>query len=60
MYRVVNIRIWVYQVTPRQYASCDRPKLLILTTRYLVAFAFSNTLGNQEVYVKPSDTILEG
>ena len=33
-YRVVNIRIWVYQVTPRQYAKCDRPKLLILTTRY--------------------------
>ena len=29
-YRVVNIRIWVYQVTPRQYASCDRPKLLIV------------------------------
>ena len=34
-YRMVNIRIWVYQVTPRQYAKCDRPKLLILTTRYL-------------------------
>ena len=32
-YRVIDLRICVYQVTPRQYSSCDIHKFLNRTTR---------------------------